>query len=178
MFVWNFKLSPKLIFKIIFICVFICVIVITAFSLYNIFHYDTSNGCEKNSDIVNITSDSYTNILQSVHNNLDEYIGQTIHFSGYVYRIYDFSENQFVLARNMIISSDNQSLVVGFLCNYKNASNFSDNTWVDITGKITKGNYHGDIPIIEITDINECSKPTDEYVYPPDDTYIPTSSLF
>ena len=62
--------------------------------------------------------------------------------------------------------------------NYKNAKDFNDDDWIDITGKITKGNYHGDIPVIEITDMKKCEKPSNEYVYPPDDTYIPTNSLF
>jgi len=44
-------------------------------------------------------------------------------------------------------------------------------------GKITKGYYHGDIPVIEIEAISETSKPKDALVYPPDDFYIPTSSL-
>ena len=78
----------------------------------------------------------------------------------------------------MIVSSDNQTLVVGFLCDYKNASEFSDNTWVEITGKITKGDYHGDIPVIEIQEMKTCDKPEEEFVYPPDDMYIPTSALF
>lgn len=104
--------------------------------------------------------------------------GQKISFTGYVYRVYDFSNTQFVLARNMVISSDNQTLVVGFLCNFKDASKFSDGTWVNITGTITKGDYHGDIPVIEIKEMKACDKPSDEYVYPPDDTYIPTSALF
>lgn len=178
MFVCNLKLTPKLVFKIVFIIIFICVIVLAGVSTYKIFHYETVNDSINAPEIANITSDNYTNVLKTVHDNLDEYIGQKIHFTGYVYRVYDFSETQFVLARNMVISSDNQTLVVGFLCNYKDAREFSDNTWVDITGKITKGDYHGDIPIIEITDIKKCDKPTNEYVYPPDDTYIPTSALF
>lgn len=104
--------------------------------------------------------------------------GQKISFTGYVYRVYDFTDTQFVLARNMVISSDNQTLVVGFLCNSKEASKFNDGTWVNITGTITKGDYHGDIPIIEVNEFKASEKPADEYVYPPDDTYIPTSALF
>ena len=178
MFVCNLKLTPKLIFKIVFIIIFIGVIIIAGISAYKIFDYQTVNDSIPTPEIANITSDNYTNVLKSVHDNLDEYIGQKIHFTGYVYRVYDFTETQFVLARNMVISSDNQTLVVGFLCNYKNASEFSDNTWVDITGKITKGDYHGDIPVIEVTDMKACDKPSNEFVYPPDDTYIPTSALF
>jgi uncharacterized membrane protein YcgQ (UPF0703/DUF1980 family) len=45
-------------------------------------------------------------------------------------------------------------------------------------GKIVKGNYHGEIPVIQVTKIETIEKPSDEYVYPPDDYYIPTSALF
>jgi len=118
---------------------------------------------------------NYTNILKSVHDNPDEYLGQKIKFSGYVYRIIDFTEKEFVLARDMIISSDFQTVVVGFLCNYNNAKDFEDGTWVEITGTITKGTYHGQMPVIDIENIQKIKKPSDEYVYPPDDNYIPTS---
>ena len=178
MFVCNLKVTPKLILKIVFVFIFIIVLVLAGMSCYKIFNYEKVNDNLTSPEIANINIDNYTNILKSVHDNLDEYIGQKIHFTGYVYRVYDFKETQFVLARNMVVSSDNQTVVVGFLCDYKNASEFSDNTWVDITGKITKGNYHGDIPIIEITEMKQIDKPVDEYVYPPDDTYIPTSALF
>lgn len=120
---------------------------------------------------------NYTNVLQKVHNNIDNYVGQKIKFSGYVYRLYDFSNEQFVLARNMIVSSDFQTVVVGFLCHSKIASNFADNTWVEIEGTITKGDYYGDMPIIEIEKINQIETPVDEYVYPPDDSFVTTSTV-
>lgn len=112
-----------------------------------------------------------------MHNNLDSYIGKKIKFSGFIYKIYDFSEDQFVLGRNMIISSDFQTVVVGFLCQSKDIKNFSENSWVEIEGEITKGDYHGEIPIIKITKINQIQKPNDEYVYPPDENFVPTSSI-
>lgn len=178
MFVCNLKLDHKFIFKIGFIFLFVIVLILAGFSFYKVFYAERVNDTLPVPDVSNISADNYTNILKSVHDNLDEHIGQKIHFTGYVYRVYDFSETQFVLARNMIVSSDNQTLVVGFLCNYKNAKEFSDNTWVEITGEITKGDYHGDIPVIEIKEMKACDKPQDEYVYPPDDMYIPTSALF
>ena len=78
----------------------------------------------------------------------------------------------------MIISSDFQTVVVGFLCHYKDAVKFKDSIWVELEGKITKGNYHGsNMPILEVTTIKEIEKPNDEYVYPPDENYIPTSTI-
>ena len=125
-----------------------------------------------------MNSKNYTNVLNEVHNNLDIYQGQKIKFIGFVYRVYDLSDEQFVLGRNMIISSDFQTVVVGFLCHFNDSKKFTDNTWVELEGKITKGSYHGEIPIIEVTSIKEVDKPNDEYVYPPDDSYIPTSNIF
>ena len=86
-------------------------------------------------------------------------------------------DNQFVLARDMIINSSSQFVVVGFLCELDNAKDFADNTWVNITGEITKGDYHGDMPIIRITEIKSVDTPSEEYVYPPDESYIPTAGM-
>lgn len=134
--------------------------------------------CLPKNGISEIQPKNYTNILKAVHENIDNYIGKKICFTGYVYRVLDLQDNQFVLARDMIVSSNSQSVVVGFLCEYDNAKDFADNTWVKVTGEIYKGDYHGDMPIIKITNIQSVDKPSqEEYVYPPDDSYIPTSGI-
>lgn len=38
-----------------------------------------------------------------------------------------------------------------------------------------KVDYHGDMPELQITSLKEIDKPNDEYVYPPDDSYLPTT---
>ena len=77
----------------------------------------------------------------------------------------------------MLINSDSQSVVVGFLCSYDKAKDLKNGTWVNISGKIIKGYYHDEIPVIDINTIKETSKPEEEYVYPPDTSYIPTSII-
>jgi uncharacterized repeat protein (TIGR03943 family) len=181
MFICNVSLNKKKLFKIFFIFVVILVLILFAIGIYKIVIKANStfnvNDSIKSQDVVELTSNNYTDVLKAVHENIDSYVGIKIHFSGYVYRLIDFEENQFVLARNMIISSDYQSVIVGFLCESNQAKNFENNAWVEITGTITKGNYHGDMPIIKISEINSISCPNDEYVYPPDDSYLPTNSL-
>ncbi len=174
MFVYNIKISSGRIFKFILILFLVIALIITGISIYKIFTSDTNTSSD---EVYTITSTNYTNILKAVHDDLETYIGQKISFSGYVYRVYDLEDDEFVLARDMVIDSDFQTLVVGFLCHCDESSNFQDGTWVNIVGEIEKGYYHGDIPIINISSIEEVSKPTDSYVYPPDDYYIPTSSL-
>lgn len=181
MFIYNVKINGSKTFKIFFVIVILLMISILGFVFFKVFQ--GANRSTKMTDGLNpsgvssITSKNYTNVLKAVHENIDSYVGMKIHFTGYVYRVLDLQENQFVLARNMIISSDYQSVIVGFLCESEKAKNFENETWVEITGEITKGDYHGDMPIIQITEIKKVDKPNEEFVYPPDESYIPTSSV-
>lgn len=179
MFIYNLKVDGNKLGKI-FLGILLCImIIITAIVVYRILgnnYFKTSDNSEP-LKVQELTVNNYTNVLKTVHDNIDTYVGKKICFTGYIYRIYDFSDNQFVLARNMIISSDFNYVVVGFLCECENAKNFEDGTWVNLTGEIYKGNYHGDMPIIKVIDIKQCDKPNEEVVYPPDENYIPTSSV-
>lgn len=179
MFIYNLKLNGSALFKImlaIIIAVVICLCGLIGYKIYKA-SIALNDDIIKN-NVTTLTPQNYANVLQSVHDDIDTYIGQKFKFSGFVYRVYDLNKEQFVLGRNMIISSDFQTVVVGFLCHYKEAVGLKDSTWIEVEGRITKGSYHNsDMPILEIISIKEIDKPTDEYVYPPDDNYIPTSSI-
>ena len=179
MFVKNFKLNGKLIFKIVFVILLILIFIMLAAGIYKMINTkeavtpDCSNFAKNR--VNEISTNNYTNVLKTVHSNINTYVGMKIKFTGFVYRLYDFTDDQFVLARQMIISSDMQAVVVGFLCHLTGANKYADGCWVEIEGTITKGDYHGEIPVIEIEEIREVKTPSDEYVYPPDETYVPTS---
>lgn len=180
MFIYNLKINGKAFVKILFIIISIAITIYFCVSAYKIYNNSFKVKDElKDSDIMYLTAENYTNILKSVHDDIDSYIGKKICFTGYIYRLLDFKDTEFVLARDMIISSDMQTLIVGFLCDSTDAKNFVDETWVELTGEITLGEYHGDMPIIKVKEIKQIEKPEkDIYVYPPDDSYIPTSIIF
>ncbi len=182
MFVCNVKVNGSKLFKNFFIGVIILLILILGIVMYRVFsgaNDSTKNQkCIPQKGVSQISAQNYTNILKTVHENIDSYIGKKICFTGYVYRVLDLQDNQFVLARDMIVNSISQTVVVGFLCEYDSAKDFEDNSWVEITGEILKGDYHGDMPILNIIDIKKVDKPSqEEYVYPPDDSYIPTAGV-
>lgn len=180
MFVLNMKLDGNKTGKILIGIFCIILVLITLFICYKLIFnnfFKTNDEIALN-NIHEITSKNYTNVLKNVHENIDNYVGQKIKFSGYIYRLYDFSNEQFVLARNMIVSSDFQTVVVGFLCHSELANNYEDNTWVEIIGTITKGDYNGEMPIIEVENIKKIDTPIqDEYVYPPDSSFVVTSTV-
>ena len=180
MFIYNVKLNKNKSFKTLFIIFFIIVIIVLGLAIYKIMFKNNiiNSGDEMTSlQSQDISNSNYTNVLKSVHENIDKYIGKEVNFSGYVYRVFDLKENQFILARNMVIDSNFQTLVVGFLCECDNAKELENNTWIHISGTIQKGDYHGEIPIVKVKKIQKINKPSDEFVYPPDSTYIPTGTI-
>ena len=180
MFVYNLKINRTKTFRIVVISIILVALLLLAISIYN-FYYKSKFLLNDNlplNSIANINASNYTNLLKQVYDDIDTYVGQSINFTGYVYKTKDFNDTQFVLARDMLINSDSQSVVVGFLCNYDNTQNLKEGTWVNVTGQIIKGYYHDEIPIIHINKLEETNKPEEEYVYPPDNTYIPTSVIF
>lgn len=177
MFIYNMKINKKIISKAFIICALIIIISIITFSIYIIFFKSNSKSpCEVNpNSIIDLNENNYTNFLKSANENVDSYIGSKVRITGYIYRLLDFNENEFVIARDMLFNNNSQSLVVGFLCNYDKASSFDDGTWVEIIGKIKKGSFNGDIAILDVNSIKKVDEPQNVFVNPPDNTYISTS---
>lgn len=182
MFVCNFKINGSRALKIIILLLSLFMLGVFLISVYRIFFTNGKfkvNDRYESEEVTEIQPENYTNVLQAVHDNPDSYLGMKIKFTGYIYRLFDFNEEQFVIARNMFINNDKtQSVVVGFLCQYKDANYFEDGTWVNITGIIEEGKYHNEeIPVIKIIDLEETTEPENAFVNPPDNTYIPTSGM-
>lgn len=180
--IYNIKINGGIALKIILILLSLFMLIVFLFSIYKIFFTSGKffvKDKETKEEIKEIKSDEYTNILQAVHDDIDSYIGIKIKFIGYVYRVLDFEENQFVLGRDMIINNEkNQSVVVGFLCESKNIKEYENDEWVEIEGEITKGKYHNsEIPIIKINKIQKADMPENAFVLPPNSGYIPTSGI-
>lgn len=184
MVVFNIKVDKKAIFKTALAIMFVICITLCIVGAYMIFTNNSNKELNQINDnlpkneIAELTSENYTNILQIVHKNIDTYIGQKISFIGYVYKANGFSDHQFVLARDMDIGN-NQTLIVGFLCNYEKAQDLELKSWVKITGEITKGEYNGaTIPIINIISLESTSEPASPTVPVPDDEYVPTAVIY
>ena len=182
MHVYNIKINGGLALKIIIFLLSLFMLIVFAFSVYRIFFTSGKFFVKdkvKAREVTEIDSDNYTNILQAVHENIDSYIGLKIKFTGYVYRIIDFDEDQFVLARDMVINDEGtQTVIVGFLCNYHKIKDIETGTWVEIVGTIEKGKYHNEeIPIIQVEELKETEEPEEPFVPIPDNSYIPTSGI-
>ena len=120
----------------------------------------------------------YTNVLKSANENIDSYVGKKVRITGYVYRLIDFDDTQFVVARDMKFNESSNSIIVGFLCESKEASKYADGTWVEVIGTIKKGRFTDELAVLDVVTIKETDKPENIFVNPPDKTYIPTTNIF
>lgn len=182
MFIFNLKLNKNLVSKISFIFMIIIMLVIFIIGIYLIFIKPsqtlTISDTIKSKEIFEVTNNNYANILSATNKNIDSYIGCKVQITGYVYRLLDFENNQFVIARDMVLPNSSQTLVIGFLCEYDKSLDYKDGEWVNIVGEIKKGNFKGDIAVLNIISIDKTDKPENPFVSAPDDTYIPTVNMF
>ena len=183
MFVFNLKIKSKKLFKTVLIVSFILAISLFLLAGFNIIKelLENKNHNEfeiPSPDVAEISPDNYTNILKEVHENIDTYIGQKISFIGYVYRVSDLKDDEFILARDMLLENMNQTVVVGFLSKYDKAKDYQDGSWIKVTGEIQKGNYHGEIPYINVISIEEVEPPATSIVKAPMENYVPTAVIY
>ena len=152
----NFKLSIP---KIIAIVISIIAIIFIISALVRFLDFATGE------EIV-MTNENYTQILKDCHQNIENYIDKKIYTTGYIYRPSDVKENEFVIARDMLINKS-EAQIVGFLATYDQTLDLDDNIWIEARGIIKEGDYHGSIPIIEIKSIKRITTPEEIFVYPP-----------
>ena len=119
-----------------------------------------------NNQEIKMNNTNFTSILRDSHQDINKFIGKRITTSGYIFRCKDFAEENFVIARDMLIS-ETEANIVGFLCSYEFANDFENNEWVEATGRIILGDYHGPIPIIQIDSIHKITTPNDAFVSMP-----------
>ena len=89
MFIYNVKFSSRKFFKFFIALMIIVALALTCIAIYKTFGNKSSSSSD---DVYTIETNNYTNVLKAVHENLDNYIGQKINFSGYIYRVYDLQK--------------------------------------------------------------------------------------
>ena len=170
MYIYNLKINSKKIAQFMLALIGIIIVGVIGFSVFSIYKagHETENSIDSN--IIEITTNEYTSFLKNAHENIDDYVGMKIKITGYVYRMADFDDTQFVISRTMIMDSSSTAVVVGILSKYDNAKDYKDGDWVEVTGTIIRGNYKGEMPVVQVNDIKTCDIPEDEYVYPPSES--------
>lgn len=159
MYICNFKLNIK---KILIICLVIAIAITLSLELLDMNRADQIQKYD-----YELTAENFTQILKTVHNDIDGNIGKTIKLSGFVFTLPDFKEQNFVCGRDMMLGGEEK--VVGFLCEYTGNTDIAESEWIEVTGKIIKGYYMGDMPVIKIDNLNKITAPANTFVDAPEE---------
>jgi len=125
-------------------------------------------GIEFQNGVIVLDDDNFYTYLSEIYVNLDKYEGEKIEVVGFVFNdSEEFADNEFVPARLMMVCCAADMVPVGFLCRYDKARDLEKDSWVKVSGTITKSEFQGVImPVINVTYIEKTDKPKYDYIYP------------
>lgn len=113
-----------------------------------------------------INNENYMEVMELIYLFPDQFMGKTISYSGFVYKDPEYKGQQY-LFRFGIIHCIADSGVYGLLTK-GNEMSYDDNTWIQVSGQLTKAyNQSLDLylPALDITESSAISQPENPYVY-------------
>lgn len=158
MFVINLKMDYK---KILLVCI-ICATLIASIVEFGFDDNSISTNANISEFYYNITEENFVPTLKLINDNIEENIGRSIKVSGFVYTLPDFKDNFYVCGRYM--ETDESTQVAGYLFNYDGQMSLVENEWIEVYGTIIKGDYNGEVAVIDVDKIEKITAPANTYV--------------
>ncbi|TMV15964.1 TIGR03943 family protein [Paenibacillus thermoaerophilus] len=93
--------------------------------------------------------------------------GRTVQLTGFVYKEDGMPDNRLVVSRFTVQCCSADAAPYGILVAWDQAGAIAKDTWVTVTGKLTKLDYNGNsLTAIQAVKIEKTTPPADPYVYP------------
>jgi putative membrane protein len=114
-----------------------------------------------------LNDDVYAAYYESMHEDLDSYVGKEIELKGFVYKEEGFNEDQLVISRFLVSHCVADASIVGFLSQFQEASGLEADSWIKAKGTIEMAEYNGTmLPLLKVTEWESISEPDQPYIYP------------
>lgn len=118
-------------------------------------------------DTILVDNDSFIPWLDELYIHRGKHEGEKIEIVGFIFKESGFKQNEFVIARLMMVCCAADMQPVGLLCKYDRASELELDSWVKVNGIIKYEEINGDkIPVIEVESLEDVDKPENEFLYP------------
>jgi putative membrane protein len=99
--------------------------------------------------------------------NPTDFEGRKVKVSGFVYKEEGLQVNQLVLGRFLITHCIADASIIGLLTEFKQASEFEQDTWLEIEGTLEVTTYNGvELPLIKADKWTVIEEPAEPYIYP------------
>jgi putative membrane protein len=121
---------------------------------------------EDSDGIITIQDEQFANWYQDINQNMNQYDGKILKFKGQVFRTKDFAKNEMIPVRYAMVCCTADLQPCGILCRGNEVTQYQDNEWVWVTGKIKIEKYKVQtMPICYVTKIEKAEKANNDYIY-------------
>lgn len=118
-------------------------------------------------EVIQMKDDIYASYYESISLNPKEYMGRKIKVSGFVYKEEGLDVNHLVISRFLITHCIADASVIGLLTEFKQASEYEQDTWIEIEGTLEVTTFNGvELPLIKANKWKVIEEPTEPYIYP------------
>lgn len=121
----------------------------------------------RKSNVIEVNANNFLNSIDELIENSDQYVGQEIEITGFVYKDTTLKANEFIIGRFVMACCAADLQVEGIKCDSNNTQTYDSNTWVKVKGKIKTEtiNYKAE-PVIVVEQIEKDPNPYTSYLYP------------
>ncbi|MBB3111128.1 putative repeat protein (TIGR03943 family) [Paenibacillus phyllosphaerae] len=118
-------------------------------------------------DGITVEEKGYMETLTAVDLYLDRFIGKELTLEGFVYRDGTLTDDQFILGRFTLQCCAADAMPYGVMIESSDGMNYENDTWLRMTGTISRTSYHGnDVVLLEASEMEQIEPAQDPYVYP------------
>ncbi|MEB9457948.1 TIGR03943 family putative permease subunit [Bacillus anthracis] len=115
---------------------------------------------------IQVEDKDYVQTMNIIGQDVNEFKGKEITFTGFIYKDKDVRGNKAVVARYGITCCIADASVWGMIVTGQNVEKFPEETWVKVTGILDKTTYKRmPFPLVKISKLEKIDKPADPYVY-------------
>ena len=121
---------------------------------------------EDSGGVITVQDEQFAKWYQDINQNMNKYNGKTLKFKGQVFRMKGFAKNEMVPARYAMVCCTADLQPCGVLCRGNEVSQYKEDEWIWVTGKIKIEKYEGQtMPVCYVTKIEQAEKAKDDYIY-------------
>lgn len=122
---------------------------------------------EMRGNTIIINDNSFLPWLDELYTDIGEYKDKKVEITGFVLKDSRFRQDEFIIARLMMVCCAADMQPVGFLSRYNQSSELELDSWIKINGIVEYESIEGEeIPIINVENIEKIDKPEFQFLYP------------
>jgi uncharacterized repeat protein (TIGR03943 family) len=112
-----------------------------------------------NAEVIDIEDKDYAYFYRDLTENLEEYIGKTVHFKGLAATDARLPEGNIVIGRHIMTCCEDDIAFSGVACVLPVKMDVKTRDWLEITAKIELKKhyvYKGKGPVLSVTEVKRC----------------------